>query len=74
MTRLQVTTPSRRYDVVVARGALDTLASELLGFAGQVVVCSDGNVAPLYLERVSAGLREAGFAASHVVIPAGEEQ
>ncbi len=76
MPRLHVTAPSRAYDVVVGRGALDGLGGELtaLGLSGKVVLCSDANVAPLYLERLSEGLHEAGFAASHVVIPAGETQ
>jgi len=76
MPRLHVAAPSRAYDVVVERGALDGLAAELtaLGTRGQVVVCSDANVAPLYLERLSAGLTEAGFTTSHLVIPPGEAQ
>ncbi|MEE4276601.1 MAG: 3-dehydroquinate synthase family protein, partial [Thermoleophilia bacterium] len=76
MPRLHVAAPSRAYDVVVERGALDGLAAGLtaLGTRGKVVVCSDANVAPLYLERVSAGLTEAGLYASHLVIPAGEAQ
>jgi 3-dehydroquinate synthase len=39
-----------------------------------VVVCCDDNVAPLYLERTRAGLVEAGYTVSHVVMPAGERQ
>ncbi|MBN2203854.1 MAG: 3-dehydroquinate synthase, partial [Thermoleophilia bacterium] len=76
MPRLHIAAPSRAYDVLVERGALDGLAAELtvLGTRGKVVVCSDANVAPLYLERLSAGLTEAGFDASHLVIPAGEAQ
>ncbi len=74
--RLHVPAPSRAYEVVVGHGSLDALGEELvaLGPAGRVVVCSDANVAPLYLERVSAGLRAVGHETSHVVIPAGEAQ
>ena len=86
MRRLHVAPPSRAYDVIVGHGALEALGAELAALspagagpavsraAGQVVVCSDGNVAPFYLERVSAGLGEAGFAVSHVVIPPGEPE
>jgi 3-dehydroquinate synthase len=76
MPRLRVAAPSRAYDVVVERGALGRLGAELvaLGTRGKVVVCSDANVAPLYLEPVNAGLSEAGFTTSHLVIPAGEAQ
>ena len=74
--RLHVPAPSRAYDVVVGRGALESLGEELAALwpAGKVVVCSDANVAPLYLERVSAALRAAGLATSQLVIPAGEMQ
>jgi len=76
MPRLHVAAPSRSYDVAVERGALGGLGAELaaLGTPGKVVVCSDANVAPLYLERLSAGLSVAGFTTSHLVIPAGEAQ
>jgi 3-dehydroquinate synthase len=76
MQRLRVAPPSRAYDVLVGRGALDELGAAVaaLGTSGQVVVCSDGHVAPLYLERVGAGLRAAGFEISHIVIPPGEGQ
>ncbi len=76
MPRLHVATPSRAYDVVVERGALDGTGAEFAapGARGKVVVCSDANVAPLYLERLSAGLTAAGFTTSHLVIPAGEAQ
>jgi len=74
MPRLRAELPSRSYDVIVERGALDHLGAALVPLrpAARVVVCSDGNVAPLYLERVAGGLREGGFTVSHVVIPAGE--
>jgi 3-dehydroquinate synthase len=76
MPRLRVAAPSRSYEVIVERGALQGLGAELaaLGARGKAVVCSDANVAPLYLERLSAGLTDAGFNASHLVIPAGEAQ
>ncbi len=72
--RLRAELPSRAYDVVVERGALNGLGTALALLRGgrRVVVCTDANVAPLYLDAVSASLAEAGFAVSHVVIPAGE--
>ncbi|MBR0374037.1 MAG: 3-dehydroquinate synthase [Mogibacterium sp.] len=39
---------------------------------GKVAVITDSNVAPLYLETCLRSLREAGFAASGFVVPAGE--
>lgn len=74
MPRLRAELPSRSHEVIVEAGALDMVGSALAAIrpATHVVVCSDVNVAPLYLERVAKGLREAGFTVSHVVIPAGE--
>jgi 3-dehydroquinate synthase len=40
---------------------------------GPVLVISDTNIAPHYLERVLDSLRTAGYAASQLVIPAGED-
>jgi 3-dehydroquinate synthase len=76
MPRLRAELPSRAHDVIVARCALDELGAALVPLrpAARVVVCSDENVAPLYLERVRTSLREAGFGVSEVVIPAGEAE
>jgi 3-dehydroquinate synthase len=76
MARLRAELPSRGYDVIVARGALGEVGSALVPLRARchVVVCSDENVAPLYLERVSSGLRDAGFSVTHVVVPAGEAE
>ena len=62
-------------DVFVGRGLLDTAgvwaAARKLG--GRAVVVGDANTFPLYGERVLASLRKAGFAATGLTIPAGEE-
>jgi len=67
---------SREYDVLVGRDCLGELGGALWSRApgGQVVVCCDEHVAPLYLEQVRAGLLTAGYTVSHVVVPAGERQ
>ncbi len=76
MKRLKVEAPSRTYPIVVGRdllGDIGPLVRERRD-GGQVVVCCDENVAPLYLECVRRSLREAEFAVSHVVLPAGERE
>lgn len=63
------------YDVIVEPGGLDRLG-ELLkerGLTGLVVIVCDENVAPHYADRVLKALRETGFSARTLVIPAGEE-
>ncbi|MFC2009256.1 3-dehydroquinate synthase, partial [Chloroflexota bacterium] len=57
-------------------GALKLVGDEMrgLGFAGRVVVVTDSNVAPLYLELVLQSLTESGLSPREVVLDAGEEQ
>ena len=64
------------YRLRVGAGALNLVGEEMrgLGFAGRVVVVTDSNVAPLYLDSVLASLRDAGFHVGQVVLEAGEEQ
>ena len=62
-------------DIFVGRGLVDTVgawaAARKLG--GRAVVVGDSNPFPLYGERVLASLRRAGFSATALTIPAGEE-
>ncbi|MEN8240604.1 MAG: 3-dehydroquinate synthase [Chloroflexota bacterium] len=62
------------YDVLVQEGGLESIGDLLKqrGLSGPILVVSDSNVAPLYLEDVLNSLRACGFAASKLVIPAGE--
>ena len=65
---------SPAYEVLVGGGLLRTCGSylrELLGLC-RIAVITDSTVAPLYLGTVSDSLREAGFAVSSFVFPAGE--
>jgi shikimate kinase/3-dehydroquinate synthase len=63
------------YDVLVREGGIDQLGKMLKtrNLSGPMLVISDENVAPHYLERVLNSLRTAEYAASQLVIPAGEE-
>ena len=62
------------YDVVAMEGGIDQLGEMLKSrdLGGSVMVVSDTNVAPIYGERVLKSLGAAGYAASQLVIPAGE--
>ena len=62
------------YDVKIGRGLLDTLGTELSALAsGSVLIVTDTNVAPLWLECAEASLKAAGFSVYSAVLPAGEQ-
>ena len=62
------------YEVVIGGGVLRGCGAYLRKLLGlcHVAVITDSNVAPLYLGTVSTALRDAGFAVSSCVFPAGE--
>ncbi len=64
------------YDVRVCPGGLRDIGDELLQirqFSGPVALVTDDHVGPLYAETVLQSLRESGFAAEAIQVPAGEE-
>ena len=63
------------YDVLVRMDGLDQLGEMLKSrnVKDSVLVVSDAHVAPLYAGRVLSSLQAAGYTASSMVIPAGEE-
>ena len=66
---------SKRYTIRIERGALDQLGAycaSLFAPGKKAVVITDTHVAPLYLERVSTSLRNAGFDVTSCAFPAGE--
>ncbi len=64
---------SGSYCVKIGHGLLDTLGTELAALAkGNVLVVTDTNVAPYYLERTENSLKSAGFSVISEIISAGE--
>lgn len=66
------------YDVRIGADILQSLGSWLkklpaTASAPHVLVLTDTNVAPLYLDAAKASLKGAGFRVSDIVVPAGEE-
>lgn len=78
-TKVVVNIPGESpYDVRIGADVLDGLGAYCKRLAGvaaapRMVVVTDSNVAPLYLERAKDSLRAAGFHVSDIVVPAGEE-
>ena len=44
-----------------------------LGFSGKLLIVTDDNVAPLYLETVENSINKSGLEAYHIILPNGEE-
>lgn len=64
---------SRSYEVKIGQGLLGNIGEEAAKLtAGQTLVVSDENVAPLYLAQVVENLRKAGLTVSSASVPAGE--
>jgi len=63
------------YGVLVQEGGIDQLGEMLKSsnLSGPILVISDMNVAPHYLERVLNSLETAGYVASEKIIPPGED-
>lgn len=71
---LRVELDERGYDIVVGEGVIDTAGARFSALLAQprVIVVTDENVAPLYLDRLLASLSEASIAAESIILPPGE--
>ncbi|MBE0479598.1 MAG: 3-dehydroquinate synthase [Dehalococcoidia bacterium] len=70
-----VTTPTESYPAFVGWGELSRLGVRMrnAGLRGRAHIVSDDRVYPLYGEKVSRVLEEAGFESDYAVVPAGEQ-
>lgn len=75
MKKIQVAT-STEYDVLIGTGLLSKIAQyvSLVKQPCKVVVVSDSNVTPLYMETVTHSLSSAGYDVLSYVFTAGEER
>lgn len=77
-TKIVVNIPSEPvYDVRIGTDVLEGLGSycrrvPAVADAPRMLVITDSNVAPLYLDAAKASLRRAGYAVSDITVPAGE--
>ena len=78
-TKVVVNIPGETpYDVRIGAGVLEGLGSwakklPAVAHAPHLLIITDANVAPLYLEAARTSLKAAGFRVSDIVVPAGEE-
>ncbi len=65
----------RSYCIKIRRGLIDGAGAELrgLGFNGRVAVITNPAVAALYGQRLHVSLKDAGFSATVIEVPDGEE-
>lgn len=72
--RLRVDLGDRSYDILVGSGLLQDAGGKIREAAGtgRCWVVTDENVAPLYLDTVTASLDAAGLSTQSIVLPAGE--
>lgn len=78
-TKIVINIPGEdAYDVRIGEGLLEgigryckTIGS--LADAPSVLILSDTNVAPLYMQPVRSSLQDAGYKVSDIVVPAGED-
>jgi len=73
-TNVPVNLGDRSYEIVIAPGALDEVASTIAATVStsHLLVVSDSNVAPLYLDRITDLLSGSFDRVDSMVVPAGE--
>lgn len=66
---------SKEYDVVIGSGILDSLGEKCVSLfsKSKAAVITDSNVAPLWLDKTVASLKNAGIEVVTFIFPAGEE-
>ncbi len=65
---------TRSYDILIAPGIIDNvghLVDERMK-TSKVIIVSDSNVAPIYMERLSISLSAVGINYDKIILPAGE--
>ena len=74
VTKVPVNLGERSYDIVIAPGAIDEVASTVASTVetSHLIVVSDSNVAPIYLEKIQQQLSGSFERVDSIVVPAGE--
>ena len=74
MYTLRINLPGREYDIKIEKGIFDRSGQLIAEICNKckVAVVTDSNVAPLYAERLLNSLKNSGFDASVIAVPAGE--
>jgi shikimate kinase/3-dehydroquinate synthase len=72
--RIEVPLGPRAYSILIGLGVLDEAGAEIARIAPRAhcAVVTDARVAPLYLDRLTASLDQAGLRSTSIVCPPGE--
>jgi 3-dehydroquinate synthase len=77
MEEIRVSLGDRSYPIVIGTGWLPKVGERVREAVGRkairAAVVSDSRVAPLYVPKVSIGLRNSGFTVAEIQIPEGEQ-
>ena len=75
MKTININVSSKNYNIHIGKGILSQTGKIIssLGFTGRILIVTDDNVAPLYLETVENSINNSGIETSHVILPNGEE-
>ncbi len=75
MKTLRVNAQSASYDILIEKGILDDCARYIAPVLSskKVMIVTDSNVAPLYLDKVVNVLKNAGFEVAQHIFTAGEQ-
>lgn len=72
--RVEVPLGARTYSILIGPGLIDQAGTEIAKIAPRVncAVVTDARVAPLYLERLTESLHQAGLRSTSIICPPGE--
>jgi 3-dehydroquinate synthase len=72
--KVEVPLGARAYSILIGPGVIDEAGPEIARIApgAKCAIVTDAHVAPLYLDRVTASLANAGLSATSIVCPPGE--
>jgi len=75
MKTININVSSKNYNIYVGKGILKDTGKIInnLGFKGKILIVTDDNVAPLYLETVKNSIIDTGIQTFDVILSNGEE-
>ena len=75
MKTININVSSKKYDIYIGKNILSKSGDIIknIGFSGKILIVTDDNVAPLYLETVKSSLKNNETDVFYIILPNGEE-